>query len=236
MMEESKPQTTQIVIGRYRIGGRAANLALMVIAGLLVWWVWPSRDPSGNSSWFSPTRVSALLWLGFSVYWSASAKNASIAKESESSKSRQLHLLLLNGSLLLLLIPLPGLTGRFEPATPMIAALGAAIQVAFLAFAIWARRHLGRNWSGEVSVKVDHQLVRSGPYRVVRHPIYTAMAGMYAGSAIAIGEWHCLVAMAIVLIAYARKIRLEETALRGVFGAQYDEYRRRSWALIPPVW
>jgi protein-S-isoprenylcysteine O-methyltransferase Ste14 len=236
MTETEKPQTAQIAIGRYRISGFAANLVLMVIAGSLVWWVWPSRAPSANSSWFSPTRVSALLWLGFTVYWARSAKNASTARSSESIKSRQVHVLLLNGSLLLLLIPFPGLTGRFEPDTPMLAALGAVIQSAFLAFAIWARRHLGRNWSGEVTVKVDHQLVQSGPYRFVRHPIYTAMAGMYAGSAVAIGEWHCVAAIAIMLFAYARKIGLEETALRGEFGEVYDDYRRKSWALIPPLW
>ena len=66
-----------------------------------------------------------------------------------------------------------------------------------------------------------------------RHPIYTAMIGMFVGSAIAIGEWHAVLGVALIVIAYVRKIPLEEQSLRGVFGPAYDEYRRSSWALIP---
>jgi protein-S-isoprenylcysteine O-methyltransferase Ste14 len=180
--------------------------------------------------------VSVVLWLVFSVYWGIAAKNASTVKSAESAKSRQFHMLLLNGSLILLLIPVWGLQGRFLPTAPALPLIGLAIQIAFLCFAIWARRHLGRNWSGEVTVKVDHQLVRNGPYRLVRHPIYTAMIGMYVGSAIVSGQIHALIAVAIVTAAYWRKIGLEKDALRGVFGTEYDEYRRHSWAVIPPIW
>lgn len=231
-----KPATATIAIGKLRITGIWAQFILGAVIGLLFWWVWPAREPSGDRNWFSPTRVSALLWLGFTIYWSVSARNASAARQSESMKSRQLHVLLLNGSLILALMPMPGLTGRFEPVAARYAPIGFAIQAAFLLFAVWARRHLGRNWSGEVTVKVDHELVRSGPYRFIRHPIYTAMIGMYAGTAIAIGEWHSLIAMEIVIVAYVRKIRIEEAALRGEFGAKYDDYHRHSWAVLPPVW
>jgi protein-S-isoprenylcysteine O-methyltransferase Ste14 len=145
-------------------------------------------------------------------------------------------LLLLNGSMLLIYISLPGLGGRFVPDTQLVHIIGIAIQALFFLFAVWARRHLGRNWSGDVTVKVDHELVRTGPYRRIRHPIYTAMFGMYAGAAIAIGEVHSLVALGILILAYGRKIGLEETALRGEFGPAYDDYRRHSWAAIPPIW
>src|SRR5262249_39684124 len=100
---------------------------------------------------------------------------------------------------------------------------------------VWARRHLGRNWSGAITVAEEHQLVRSGPYRVLRHPIYSAMIAMFVGSALAIGEWHSLIGLVLIMIAYARKIPLEERSLREVFGASYDEYRKASWALIPWV-
>jgi protein-S-isoprenylcysteine O-methyltransferase Ste14 len=99
--------------------------------------------------------------------------------------------------------------------------------------AFWARRHLGQNWSAAITAKVGHQLIRSGPYRIVRHPIYSAMLGMYVGTAVASGEWHALVGVIILALAYWRKIRLEERNLRTVFGDEFDAFRRDTWALIP---
>ncbi len=113
--------------------------------------------------------------------------------------------------------------------------MGLFLQALGVLLAIWARRHLGRNWSGEIAIKVDHQLVRSGPYALVRHPIYTALLAMYAGSAVVSGEWHALLGLALAAIAYGRKIQLEETNLLESFGAGYREYCGRTWALLPGV-
>ena len=99
--------------------------------------------------------------------------------------------------------------------------------------AVWARRHLGRNWSAAVRIGEDHELVRTGPYRLLRHPIYTAVLGMCVGTAIASSQYHALLAAAMVLVAYIRKSRLEEQILRKTFGAEYDSYRRHTWALVP---
>src|SRR5579862_3865927 len=98
---------------------------------------------------------------------------------------------------------------------------------------VWARRHLGAQWSGQVAVKVVPHLVRSGPYRVLRHPIYTAWLGMYAGPAIVSGQLHAFLAVALVAFAYGRKILIEEAALHQAFGQTYASYRRDTWALIP---
>jgi protein-S-isoprenylcysteine O-methyltransferase Ste14 len=98
---------------------------------------------------------------------------------------------------------------------------------------VWARRRLGRNWSGEVTVKVDHELVRVGPYRRIRHPIYTAAIGMYLGPALVSGRLQGLLSLALVAIAYARKIRQQERVLRAESGAAYQQYRRESHALVP---
>jgi len=110
---------------------------------------------------------------------------------------------------------------------------GLAVEAIGLFVAIWARRHLGRNWSGEITIKVDHQLVRSGPYKLLRHPIYTGLLAMYAGIAIVTGEWLGMVGFAMAVFAYWRKIRLEEANLKVAFGAEYDAYRRETWALGP---
>ena len=67
------------------------------------------------------------------------------------------------------------LSARFVPAGNLLPVLGAIMIAAGLGFAVWARAHLGRNWSGIVTVKEGHALVRTGPYRAVRHPIYTGL-------------------------------------------------------------
>ena len=102
--------------------------------------------------------------------------------------------------------------------------------------AIWARRYLGRNWSGEITIKVEHELIRSGPYKLVRHPIYTGILIMYVGTAIVTGTWLALVGVALAVLAYVRKIRLEEANMRVAFGPAYEDYCRESQALVPWVY
>lgn len=182
-----------------------------------------------------PVLLSVALWILFSVYWSIAAKDRAPAKTSESRWSRQLHLILVNGALLLLVLPVPGLTCRFLPAGPFLVAAGLIVQAAFIPLAVWARRHLASNWSGEVRIAEGHELVQSGPYRFLRHPIYTSVLGMYCGSCLVSGEIHSPIALAIVTAAYWRKIRLEERALGETFGPEFDAYRRGTWALVPPL-
>jgi len=174
------------------------------------------------------------LWMLFIAYWSAAAKNAAPTRSAESPASRQLHQLLMYAAFLLAFLPVPGLDQRWLPMAPWIEVpIGLAVQVSSALLAVWARRHLGRNWSAAITAKVDHQLIRTGPYRLVRHPIYSAMLGMFLGTAVVSGRLHGLLAVVIMAVAYWRKVRLEEEYLRHVFGAEYDDYRQRSWALIP---
>jgi protein-S-isoprenylcysteine O-methyltransferase Ste14 len=180
-----------------------------------------------------PLWISVAIWAVFSVYWEIAARNAARDKSGESSSSRGLHVLIVNVALLLLFIPVPGLNGRYLPATPLLKPLGLAIQTCGVLLAVWSRRHLGRNWSGRVTLKVDHELVRTGPYRFVRHPIYTALLAMYAGNAVVSGEWHALLGFVLAALAYWRKIGIEEANLAGAFGATWDDYRRSTRALVP---
>jgi protein-S-isoprenylcysteine O-methyltransferase Ste14 len=112
-------------------------------------------------------------------------------------------------------------------------AIGFALQLAGFALAAWARRHLGRNWSGAIAAKEGHVLVRTGPYRFVRHPIYSAMLLMFVGPALIGGAWHGLLGLSLISYAYWRKIRLEEAVLRQTFGEEYDAYVRQSSAVVP---
>jgi protein-S-isoprenylcysteine O-methyltransferase Ste14 len=177
--------------------------------------------------------LSGLLWIVFIAYWSATAKKASATKSSESKESRAVHENLLVASFVLLFIPVPGLTARFLPESNAFVVAGLVVQASAFLLAVWARQHLGRNWSGAVTVTVDHQLVRSGPYGLVRHPIYTAMLGMFAGTALRSGELHALFGFILLAAAYVRKIRIEEDSLRRVFGSEYGDYSRTTGALVP---
>ncbi len=222
-----------------RVGARdhpvSVGLALVVLAaflgGVVALLVWVFRSQRWTAAaLLSPMALSAWLWIAFFLYWGAAAANASKVRSSEPLRSRGLHTLMMNAAILIALLPVPGLGWRWLPRAP---ALGLAVQIVGFLLAAWARRHLGRNWSGEVTVKVDHELVRSGPYRLVRHPIYTAMIGMVLGTAIVSSRLHGLAGLALIAFAYARKIRIEERVLAAEFGAAWDDYRRRSRALVP---
>jgi protein-S-isoprenylcysteine O-methyltransferase Ste14 len=181
--------------------------------------------------------ISGGIWIAFNVYWGMAAKNFKTAiKKSEANKSTWLHQLMMNLGLLLLFVPVPGLVRHFLPVRAMLTPIGLGVQLAFFGLAIWARIHLGTNWSSRVRVAEGHELVRSGPYRLVRHPIYTAMLGMCAGTTIVAGQYHALLGTLLVLAAYIRKTRLEENILRDEFGSVYDDYRRHSWALVPGIY
>ena len=88
--------------------------------------------------------------------------------------------------------------------------IGLALLIAGLAFAVWARVHLGRNWSGSVTVKEGHELIRSGPYALVRHPIYTGLITAVLGTAIVSGTVRASVGLVIITLSLLRKLRTEE--------------------------
>ncbi|HLY18148.1 MAG TPA: isoprenylcysteine carboxylmethyltransferase family protein [Bryobacteraceae bacterium] len=216
-------------IGAFRLEGRSAGVVLLSILLLFLGWLIYKRPWMNN--W--PLWLSGAGWVAFNIYWSVAARNSAPAKKSESPESRRIHQYLLSAALLLLFIPIPGLQQRFLPATPIVVLAGLTLQAACGLLGVWARRHLGAQWSGQVAVKVEPHLVRSGPYRVLRHPIYTAWLGMYAGPAIVSGQLHAFLAVALVAFAYGRKILIEEAALHQAFGQTYASYRRDTWALIP---
>jgi len=183
-----------------------------------------------------PIVLSLAEWSALTFFWRAAAKKASPAKSSESRKSRRVHQTLLNTALLLVALPIRGPRPRPLPDAIWIAWLGLGIQTASAVLAVRARQHLASQWSGEITIKVDHELIRSGPYRFVRHPIYTGILGMFLGAAIVSGGWQGILGLGMSCGAYWRKIRLEEANLRKAFGPVYDAYRRETGSLIPKLW
>ena len=176
------------------------------------------------------------LWFCWAAYWLATAFGTKTTVRHESLWSRVTHIGPLFVAFLLLSLPRvpnPLLEQRFLPRSAGWFWLGAAMTAAGLLFTVWARVHLGRNWSGTVTIKEQHELITSGPYSLVRHPIYTGLLLAFTGSAVAFGEWRGLVAMLIAVPALWWKLSLEESWLQQEFGEVYAAYRRRVAALIP---
>ncbi|MGA8104119.1 MAG: isoprenylcysteine carboxylmethyltransferase family protein [Candidatus Acidiferrales bacterium] len=231
-------ETANSKLIRQLVVGAVIGASLGVVLTKLGWH--PPSLLAGNSNHFdydvewNRVTPALILWVIFSVYWAIASRNSAPAKSSECSASTYFHQLVLNAALLLLVFPVPGLTGWCLPRRlHFLVAIGVIVQAGSGLLAVWARRHLGRNWSAEVRIGQDHQLVRTGPYSLLRHPIYTAMLGMFLGTAIASSQFHALLGLTMLVVAYLRKIRLEEQILHQTFGAEFDSYRRDTWALVP---
>jgi len=116
-----------------------------------------------------------------------------------------------------------------------LAATGAALTALGIGFAIWARVYIGRNWSSAVTIKVGHQLVRTGPYAWVRHPIYSGILLAVLGTALMRRQPRGFIAFVLLWLAFVLKSRIEERLMRHAFGSEYDDYRHTTGALFPRI-
>jgi len=178
------------------------------------------------------------VWIAFIVYWRIKAANTKETQRLEPAGSRILRALIILVAIVLLSttwIPLRWLYRPVWSAGLRPFWLGATITVGGLLFAVWAREHLGRNWSNSVSIKEDHELITSGPYGVVRHPIYTGILAGFLGLAIAISEVRGFVVFVVFFLMFWAKLRKEEQWMRSLFGETYAKYVHRTAALVPYV-
>jgi protein-S-isoprenylcysteine O-methyltransferase Ste14 len=119
---------------------------------------------------------------------------------------------------------------------PELATLGALIAVASTALLLWARWVLGTMWASIPMVQDHHELRTDGPYRLVRHPIYTGFLGLVIGAMLACGFGVWIVILAAALPWLLRRVQVEDAMMSRQFGASYDAYRARVPALIPRTW
>jgi len=178
------------------------------------------------------------MWMGWALYWWALSGNVKVTVRRESLVSRLLHIGPLAVAVFLIgapRVPFAFLGERVLPWSVTLFWVGAALTAAGLLFTVWARVHLGTNWSGTVTLKRGHELITSGPYAFVRHPIYTGLLLAFLGSALARDEWRGVLALALVALALWRKLRNEERWMREQFGDAYSAYSKRVAALVPRV-
>jgi protein-S-isoprenylcysteine O-methyltransferase Ste14 len=180
------------------------------------------------------------IWFLVVAFWVARARDLKAPARRQARLPRVVNLTLNCGAAVLLAGPFVSfgwLTDRVIPVTlwKEYSAVGAGLTLLGVLLMIWARIHLGRNWSSDAAVTVDHELVTDGPYRLMRHPIYSGMLLAFIGTALAIGQWRGVLAVALVFVAFLQRILMEERLMREEFGAAYESYAQRVRALVPWV-
>jgi len=174
-------------------------------------------------------------WLIYIVYWIGSARRLKPVVERQSWSSIVAHRSPIMLGIFLLVAPRlsPLLRHALTPHTDFAAAIGAVVCLLGLTVAIWSRRTLAGNWSATVTFKQGHELVQTGPYRFVRHPIYTGILLMILGSVIGAGRLQSWLGFLIVCVGFWIKLKQEESLMLRRFPDQYPAYRTRVEALVP---
>lgn len=183
------------------------------------------------------SRILIACWCIFVLFWLVSAGRTKPIAEKQSLSSALAHRIPVALGWWLMVVPRigPPLSWQILPHTALLQMLGAVICVCGLVFTLWARRTLAGNWSSDVTFKRDHELIRTGPYRFVRHPIYTGLLVMAAGTAIAIGQLRGAVSTLLFAIGFWIKLSQEERLLVRHFPEAYPAFQREVKALVPFV-
>jgi protein-S-isoprenylcysteine O-methyltransferase Ste14 len=173
--------------------------------------------------------VFAIGWGVFWIYWFVAAFSMKRGRVAWSGELRIRAVLFI---LVILLLRLGAFQNRGLNSDPWLAGLGLVLFAAGLGFAIWARIHIGRNWGAPMSQKDEPELVTSGPYQLVRHPIYSGILVAGIGTAVALSlAW--LIAIALAGIYFVYSATIEERNLTEQFPDAYPVYRRSTKMLVP---
>jgi protein-S-isoprenylcysteine O-methyltransferase Ste14 len=181
-------------------------------------------------------QIELIPWYVFATYWAITALRVKRTKAAEKSIDRFATVAIMCVAFVLLFYGwprFPVLQARFVTAGAWIQWAGIVLTSLGVAVAIWARRTLGSNWSARVTLKEGHQIIRSGPYQFVRHPIYTGMFIAALGTALVVGEWRGLLAVVLLFATHSRKALREEAMLTKEFGDEYAAYRQSTGFLFP---
>jgi protein-S-isoprenylcysteine O-methyltransferase Ste14 len=175
-------------------------------------------------------------WTVFIVYWIVGAFKTRATRDKESFASRFVVLAIEVIGYLLIFHASTGigfLGTRVLPRTLLGPVVGVVLTWLGVALAIWARYHLAEYWSARVTIKEDHQLIRTGPYTHLRHPIYSGLILATVGSALVIDRWRCVLGLCLVVSGYCFKAKKEETMLTQQFGEAFREHQKHTGFLIP---
>jgi protein-S-isoprenylcysteine O-methyltransferase Ste14 len=181
-------------------------------------------------------QISSKIWFVWCIVWLLMAAWSKPSKRREFPWQRLEHVIpLLIGFLLIYnrRFAWSFLADRIVPQNDAVTVAGLALTVGGLIFAVWARIALGANWSGTVTIKTGHNLIRRGPYRWIRHPIYTGILGSMIGTVMLQGEVRAFLGFALMLLALYRKARREERFLSEEFGEGFAEHAKHTGMFLP---
>jgi protein-S-isoprenylcysteine O-methyltransferase Ste14 len=183
-------------------------------------------------------------WALFCLVWVAMAPGAKKDVHRQSIDEREYHGMALIAGIVFTLLPLHGpfrdaqgpIALAMRPMTPdsMVLQWASALAaLAGLSLALWSRLALGRNWSARVAIKDEHELVTSGPYAAIRHPIYSALILLFLAIALAVRAPFSILGLALVIMSCWIKLRGEEEMMSEAFPDAYPAYMARTRRLVP---
>ena len=184
----------------------------------------------------TPLSAMSWVWITWAVSWAVAAAWANRTEARPTVSAELLYRVVTMAGIGLLFVAArmahPG--PRFWHTPPPVGWCLVALTFAGFAFCWWARIHLGRLWSSSVTRKSDHRIIDTGPYSLVRHPIYTGIITAALAMAANQATLGALIGLALVIVGFWIKARLEERFLRQELGAEvYDAYTRRTGMLVP---
>lgn len=190
-----------------------------------------------STGWISPLAEMVLyLWVAAGVYVVGSSLFTNPIRSREAFRIRLLDRSLLLGGYFLLFAQVPLQAPRhlhFLPVQQSLQIAGVVFAGVGALLVIWARACLGRYWSGVVALKQDHRLIQSGPYRLVRHPLYTGLILLAFGWCLCVTTWSSLLGALLFVTCFERRAHKEDALLAGEFGAEFENYRQRTGRLVP---
>lgn len=175
--------------------------------------------------------VIPVCWVAFWVYWLVASTGV---KAGQTRWTRFAGIRVGVILVVLLLLRVGAFKGHVATDNPWLQGVGLAVFLLGLALAIWARVYLGRNWGMPMSQKVDPELVTAGPYRSIRHPIYSGIILAMIGTTIAV-SLYWLIAVVVVGAYFLYSAIVEERSMARLFPDSYPEYKRSTKMLIPHI-
>lgn len=179
-------------------------------------------------------EISAALWLVWVISWKAASFWRAPTTVEAPANGYRLHFVIAVVGFLLTFGVVPWQFERLWTAGPVFGWAMVALTAASLAFTWWARLAMGRLWNGGVSRTAEHRVIESGPFALVRHPIYTGMIAAVWGVAVLQARPLALLGAVLFALGFTLKARLEERFLAAEFPG-YEDYRRRVPMIVPFV-
>jgi protein-S-isoprenylcysteine O-methyltransferase Ste14 len=186
-----------------------------------------------------PRTIILGSWLLFMIVWAVMAIGTKAKVHEQPANERRRYTLPLLGALIFIsgilrIVPPLAFIARPLP-VPLLTLnwIGAGAAVLGVLIAIWARVSLGRNWSGVVTLKADHELVTSGPYAAIRHPIYTALILLFVGTTCLVASPGAVIGLLCVVWSCWVKLKQEEALMLRQFPDSYPGYIERTRRLVP---